>query len=628
MAFISVIIIVGLLCTFLGVELIHRTVPHVQDEVELDLNSAREIYQDHVSHLRDVIRLTAPRFFLRSHLVSGDLEQLSGPLEEIRRRESLDILNLADAGGNVRLRGGKLTANQQSQGPSEVIDKVLAEKKVVASTVVLPKEELLEEGKELAQRAYVKVVPTRHARSKPDVDDGAGMAIIAAAPILDDQGELLGVVYGGELLNRRNTIVDKVQENIYGEERYKGRELGAVTIFLGEKRIATTVTTSTGKRAIGTLVSEKVYRRVLVEGRAWTERAFGVDEWYLTAYEPIRDSSGKPVGILGLGLLERKFKDAERKALWTFLAVTFGGLTLSTAICFLLSRTIMRPITSLVHATENLGRGNLEERVELERSPLEIAALGRAFNTMVASIRERDERLQRQTQEELMRSDRLAMIGQLAAGVAHEINNPLGSILLFSRLLLQQAPAEGTVRQNLERIEKETKRCHTIVQSLLEFARQREPKIEVVVVNDLLEKTIKLFENQFLFHNIEVNQDYQPDLPTIHADPGQLQQVFMNIIINAADAMKGRGQLTITTRAAEKDGQVEISVVDTGCGIPPEEIQRIFEPFFTTKGVGHGTGLGLSVSYGIVQRHGGTLRVSSRVGKGSTFVVVLPRSKE
>jgi len=334
------------------------------------------------------------------------------------------------------------------------------------------------------------------------------------------------------------------------------------------------------------------------------------------------------VGILGLGLLERKFKDMERKALWIFLAVTFGGLAVSTATCFFLARTIMQPMTSLVRATENLARGNLQERVELDRAPPEIAVLGKAFNTMVASIRERDEQLQQQTQEELMRSDRLAMIGQLAAGVAHEINNPLGSILLFSRLLLQQAPREGVMRENLHRIEKETKRCHTIVQSLLEFARQREPQVELLHVNGILDSTVQLFESQFLFHNIEVVRDYQPDLPQVRADPAQVQQVFMNIIINAADAMKGKGTLTITTRSADADKQVVISISDTGCGIPPEDIERIFDPFFTTKGVGHGTGLGLSLSYGIIQRHGGSLRVNSEVGVGTTFVAVLPASEE
>ena len=287
----------------------------------------------------------------------------------------------------------------------------------------------------------------------------------------------------------------------------------------------------------------------------------------------------------------------------------------------------MRPVDSLLLATRNLAGGNMEQYVQINDSPEEIAKLGEAFNHMVSSIKQRDEQLQKQAQEEVMKSERLAMVGQLAAGIAHEINNPLGGILLFSRLLLQKAPSEGLMRDNLERIEKDAKRCQNIVQGLLDFARQREPKIETLELNDVLEKTINLFENQPLFHNIEIVKQYQADLPTIFADPAQIQQVFINIIMNAAEAMDGKGVLTIATKSGDRDNYVEISFSDTGRGIPADELSRVFEPFFTTKGVGRGTGLGLSISYGIIQKHGGTIKVSSRLGQGSTFLIILPKNK-
>jgi len=317
----------------------------------------------------------------------------------------------------------------------------------------------------------------------------------------------------------------------------------------------------------------------------------------------------------------------EQKALWIFLAITFTGITVSVIICLLLTNSIMRPVDSLLLATRNLAGGNMEQYVQINDSPEEIAKLGEAFNHMVSSIKQRDEQLQKQAQEEVMKSERLAMVGQLAAGIAHEINNPLGGILLFSRLLLQKAPSEGLMRDNLERIEKDAKRCQNIVQGLLDFARQREPKIETLELNDVLEKTINLFENQPLFHNIEIVKQYQADLPTIFADPAQIQQVFINIIMNAAEAMDGKGVLTIATKSGDRDNYVEISFSDTGRGIPADELSRVFEPFFTTKGVGRGTGLGLSISYGIIQKHGGTIKVSSRLGQGSTFLIILPKNK-
>ena len=227
-----------------------------------------------------------------------------------------------------------------------------------------------------------------------------------------------------------------------------------------------------------------------------------------------------------------------------------------------------------------------------------------------------------------MRSERLALIGHLAAGVAHELNNPLGGILLFSRLLLRKAPADGVERENLERIAKEAERSQKIVQGLLDFARQREPTLESADVNDIAQKTVSLLENQATFHNIEIITRFQPDLPPVCIDTSQIQQVFVNIIMNAGEAMDGQGTLTIITSTGAEPRRIEISFADTGCGIREADMAHLFEPFFTTKEVGHGTGLGLSISHGIVQKHGGTLSVHSCVGQGATFVVSLPEAEE
>jgi len=453
------------------------------------------------------------------------------------------------------------------------------------------------------------------------------MFIIAAAPILNDNGEILGVLYGGKLLNHNNTIVDKIRDMIYENEKYNGKDVGVVTIFQNDVRISTNVKTENGQRAIGTLVSEDVYKNVLLEGKSLSKIEFAIHDWYITAYEPIKNISGRTIGILGLGVLESKFKSMERNALCIFLGITFAGMAVSIIICFVLTNSIVRPIDSLLLATRSLAGGNMEQHVQLTNSSEEIAALGEAFNYMVSSVKEKDEQLRQRAQEEIMKSERLAMVGQLAAGVAHEINNPLGGILLFSRLLLQKAPSEGLMRDNLERIEKDAKRCQSIVQGLLDFARQREPKIETLELNDVLERTVNLFAKQPLFHNIEIVKQYQADLPVISADPAQLQQVFVNIIMNAADAMNGKGALTVATKSSDRDNYVEVGFADTGKGIFSDELGHVFEPFFTTKGIGQGTGLGLSISYGIIQQHGGTIKVSSRVGQGSTFVVILPKNK-
>ena len=232
-----------------------------------------------------------------------------------------------------------------------------------------------------------------------------------------------------------------------------------------------------------------------------------------------------------------------------------------------------------------------------------------------------------QLQAQLIQAEKMASIGKLAAGVAHEINNPLAGILLYGSLVLEELPPVAAARENVEKIMKQTTRCKDIVKGLLDFARQAEPKIELHDINKLVEDTLSLIQSQSLFHNIRVNKTLCRHLPYIAVDGAQMQQVFMNIILNAAEAMEEHGDLDIETSLIEDGRFVAIRFSDTGCGIPAAILDKIFEPFFTTKSVGHGTGLGLAICYGIVQRHGGTIDVKSE-GGGATFIVKLPTKKE
>ena len=225
---------------------------------------------------------------------------------------------------------------------------------------------------------------------------------------------------------------------------------------------------------------------------------------------------------------------------------------------------------------------------------------------------------------QLIHSDRLASIGQLAAGVAHEINNPLGGILVFSHLLLEDLTGTDSKRANVERIIREATRCRDIVKRLLDFAHQPEPKVEPTSINVVLEETLSLLKGQALFHNIKIIKKLHPSLPDIMGDRFQLQQALMNIILNAAEAMSGKGNLIMTTSTLQDGRFLEIAITDNGCGISPENIRRLFDPFFTTKEVGHGTGLGLAITAGIIERHQGSIEVKSKVKEGATFTIKLP----
>ena len=230
------------------------------------------------------------------------------------------------------------------------------------------------------------------------------------------------------------------------------------------------------------------------------------------------------------------------------------------------------------------------------------------------------------TQMRLIQTEKMASLGSLAAGVAHEINNPLGGILIYASLLMEDFADQNDPRvQDLKRIVEEGTRCKDIVKSLLEFARQTESKFESVAINKAIEDVLFFLEKQALFHNIQTIKELNPDLPPIQGDPNQIKQVLMNMMVNAAEAMSEKGgTLTITTGINPDGSSIVIFFKDTGPGMPPAIQLKIFDPFFTTKDVGKGTGLGLSTSYGIVQNHHGAIEVESAPGKGAAFKIILP----
>ena len=232
------------------------------------------------------------------------------------------------------------------------------------------------------------------------------------------------------------------------------------------------------------------------------------------------------------------------------------------------------------------------------------------------------ERKFQETHLQLISSEKLASLGKLAAGIAHEINNPLGGILIYSSLMMENLDEDDAKRQDLARIVIEAERCKEIVKSLLEFARQSEPKMEPVDINRAIIDGLFFLENQAFFHNIQIIKKLDPSLPLARGNSSQVKQVFMNIIVNAAEAMHGNGILTISTSFNQEKKNIIIEFTDTGEGIPEENLSRIFDPFFTTKEVGKGTGLGLSTSYGILEGLGGKISVKSTVGIGATFTIV------
>ncbi|MBI2927152.1 MAG: cache domain-containing protein [Verrucomicrobia bacterium] len=628
LGFLLVIFLTSLIFSLVGVRIISdRVVAEAQEKVRTDLNSAREIYLSKLSHINDAVRFTADRALLMNALLSGQIKQASEALGKIKEREGLDVLTIADKTGKVLLRTSNLSLAGDDQSHDELVHFVIERKAPVAATVIVPPEDLWRESPVLAERAYFRFIPTPKARPRRDAEAASGMMLKAAAPIFDLDNNFIGVAYGGVLLNRNFEIVDKVKQTVFQDVKYKGEDIGTATIFLDDLRISTNVKNEDGSRAIGTRIAEDVYNQVVKAGKQWIGRAYVVNKWYITAYEPIRNLDASIIGILYVGLLEQKYLDIKHRTVRVFLAISFLGALVALALSYFVSRNLSSSVNKLASASHEVAHGNLDAKVEIKSND-ELHELADTFNLMASALKRRDEQLKEFTTKKIMESERLALIGQLAAGVAHELNNPLQGIVMYSHLLLEKMPAQNGARESVQKIATQATRSRDIIRGLLDFSRQRKPDKRPSNVNVLLQECLSLVGNQALFHNIELVKRLREDLPLVPMDPSQIQQVFMNMIINAAEAMNGGGRLTLATRFDPAATLVEVAFADTGHGIREEDLERIFDPIFTTKEAGHGTGLGLAISYGIVKEHRGTISVESEVGKGTTFTVRLPVSAE
>jgi two-component system, NtrC family, sensor kinase len=628
LSFLLIILVISLILSLVGTWVIGgRFEKQAQEKVHSDLNSAREIYQNNLLRISDAVRFVSDRDFVRSPATAGGRDRLLRRLTRICEQEHLDALALTDARGVVILRTSNPGVHGDDQSRQQLVRAVLDRHEPVAATVLIPHDELVLTSPALAERATIALVPTEKARPRAERYSTAGMALKAAAPVFDFDHRFIGVVYGGVLLNRNHEIVDKIKQTVFPGMKYRGRDMGSATIFQDDLRISTNVMNPDGSRAIGTRAAGNVYDQVVRDGKQWIGDAYVVRDLAIAAYEPIRDLHGATIGMLYVGLLKGEYNDVRRRTVLVFLAVTLIGSLLALTLSHFLSQRLSGSVKLLVAGAEQLACGNLDQRVEV-RSGDEFQELAETFNAMAEALKARDEQLKQQATRKVMESERLAMVGQLAAGVAHEINNPLTGIVTYSQLLLEKTPGEGSTRASLQKIVTQANRCRKIVRGLLEFSRQSKPDERPCNVNTVLQECVALVANQALFQNIEIVRHLAEDLPLVPMDPSQIQQVFLNLIINAAEATPGEGRLTLATRMAATGQDVEVEFADTGCGIKQADLERIFEPFFTTKGARRGTGLGLAISYGIVKEHRGVIAVTSEVGKGTTFTVRLPLSLE
>src|SRR3989339_865306 len=321
-------------------------------------------------------------------------------------------------------------------------------------------------------------------------------------------------------------------------------------------------------------------------------------------------------------------------------------IAISVVLCKILWNTVSVPISILTKGMAEIAAGNLNYTVKIDTKD-EIGELAKSFNAMTVDLSKAKEKIIewastlekkvnekteeiREAQAQLVHSEKLASLGRMAAGVAHEINSPLTGIVTFAHLLQKKFDAGKQEREDIDVIIDQANRCSNIIKGLLEFARASTADKTAVNINDILNSSLNIVRNKADFFNVKIVTNYEEQLYCVKADTSQLQQVFLNMIVNAGDAMDGKGTITVSTKNITENGGdfIEIEFRDTGSGITDKNLVKIFEPFFTPKPVGKGPGLGLAVSYGIIQEHGGNIFVKTKLGKGTSFFIKLPANKE
>ena len=501
----------------------------------------------------------------------------------------------------------------------------------------------------LAEQAELILIPTEAAVPTDKVAETRGMMIHTAAPVSINGSQ--SVLVGGILLNRNLDFIDTINTLVYQRKNTAEDPRGTATLFLEDVRISTNVRLFENVRALGTRVSAEVRSAVLDQGQTWLDRAFVVNDWYISGYLPIYDSFDQRIGMLYVGFLEEPFRLVKRDAIAMMWIAFIGVLIVFIPVFLRLAGGIFSPLERMTKTMRRVETGDLTARNNLNRTGGEIAEVSHHLDHLLDQVQERDKQLRdwaddlnvrveertaqlqeanqklETTYKQLVMSEKLASIGEITAGVAHEINNPVaviqGNVDVVRLTLGEQAEP---VKTELDLIDRQIMRIGGIVGKLLQFARPSDyGKFEEYVnLRDITQDSLGLVDHVYASKDIDVKLEFA-NVPDVKINPSELQQVIINLIINAVQAMDGNGTLTIQSNVLERDGKngVCLAFHDSGPGISEDTINTIFDPFFTTKRA-KGTGLGLSISQTIIQTAGGIITADNHPEGGALMSIWLP----
>jgi len=639
-----------------------------QDKIVNDLNSAREIYKAQLDTIEEILHRAAISYALVHPLTDHNAQAIQREMQGLRRRNDLTILTLTDTSGRVVMRAANPSL-KDDRPRFPILTKALTGISGV-STELMTNKELERENPALGHLIDIRLISTPKARKTDAQRLDSGMVILAAWPVYDGVGNLIGVLYGGKLLNNDNSLVDKIKAVVFSTNAL----VGTSTLFQDDVRIATNVPDLSGNRAIGTRVSAEVYEKVVRNRQKWSDRAFVVNDWYISAYEPIYNSLNQVIGILYVGMKETPFVLLRGKILTFLTIIPTIGIILILLVAFFFASLFARRIANLTSELENISLGNYRGSVKVMGND-EVSQLSERFNEMIKTLAQRNESIEalhrgledevkrrtaeletrnrelletkqhllemmtdkkvanqrleealeksRHAQQQLIRSGKLAALGTLVAGIAHEINNPVAIVSGNLELLEMDPEVRRKFPFELEIIVSQIRKVKGLIENMLPFSRIKQSALQEIDINEVMKQVIAPFLPQISAARISMETVMKAQKPLL-SDEGSLNQIFTNLLSNSLQAMSGEegGRLRIVTR--DEGECVEIVVSDSGCGMTHEQVENMFNPFYSTKPKGYG--LGLAIGYELLNSLGGAINVESGPQEGTSITILLPQN--
>lgn len=624
-------------------------------KIHSDINIAVASFQQQQNKYLQAVTQLAESHAFYTAMRTKDETRIKNLLQTLKITDNLDFAHIVDLHGRWLYDESVITGETKS---SPMIEEVIHSGLPRVGLEVYTPTNLLRERQSLIAKA--RIVPAPGNQYVPATFEQRALIMRAVYPIKNPQGQTVALLEAGVMLNDNATLIDAIHNLVYRPDTLPEGGKGLISVVLGKVRVATNLmTTSTNELlALGSQLPQTIYHPVLEQGKNWAGEVHTPGGVYLCAYQPLQDFQGNIIGMLEAGYLAAPLRLAYKRNLLLLSVLLFMIVVVTTVLAIYAARRIFKPIERIADVIRAQERGE-DQRIGEINSRDEIGAVARRFDHMLDLLHERNAQIQQaadelelqvqerthelrrkntdlqhtidllnKTRQQLVWAEKFAALGELTAGIAHEINNPTAVILGNMDVLIDELGDTSKPHETeISLIYEQVYRIRTIVENLLKYSRVSPlpSDLQLVDVNKIIEDSLLLVRHEAVRKGAEISTKLEPGCK-VRIDAQELQQVLINLLMNAIHAISRQGKISITSRIINSTN-VCIQISDDGEGIDPVSIGRVFDPFYSTKG-NAGTGLGLSISYGLVHRYGGSLEVDSELGKGSVFTVQLRRDPQ